>query len=643
MRLPLCLATFSFARIASTTHRIGILLMGALLGLATGCSSSFDDEAYEVETIGTTSGSLLDRSRSSTQTDGVEEARGPLLDEAELDTPVLDEQQRSILENILSLVDRAELEPGGDNFNIARGNLNDLFGTMPKRQFQLTEATRTLLRDDPVISDLQVEDLERIEYGTFDTRYVEDMRLLSRVARRLVDPNDPKLDQVRDLFAWMVRQVQPIPSEIFSYSNVDGTEFVQAQARPFDVTLRGMATEDGTLNRAERSWLFLTLCRQIGVDAGIVRVTPKSATRPDRDELATLYQASNPAIAMQALEEDPGRILACAVLIDGRAYLFDTRLGLEMPAPDGQGVATLRQALEDPRVLAQLAIPGQESLVTYDQLRDARIDILLDSASGTLTPRMRLFQRTLTGDARMVLYRNVDELAEAFREALGDLITDVELWALPALVERRLLNDPGFQSQTSFVLQFFNPELGLPLLAARITQLSGQTRSAITQYVRFRFSQNLRWANDEPAPPPIVRVMDIYSTYFLGLAQLERGDLKNAERMFQSSMQITPVREAEGLPLLQFSFLLYRHGAQINLARILEETGRGPEAIAAWTHLNLEFVPEGARHTGLLRARTLIFEDPFALEVPVDAEMLLPEGPERFYSPWEFTRQARSE
>ena len=43
----------------------------------------------------------------------------------------------------------------------------------------------------------------------------------------------------------------------------------QVFARPYDVLLRGMATEaDGIW--AERAWLFMVLCRQIGIDTGLI-------------------------------------------------------------------------------------------------------------------------------------------------------------------------------------------------------------------------------------------------------------------------------------------------------------------------------------------------------------------------------------
>ena len=59
-----------------------------------------------------------------------------------------------------------------------------------------------------------------------------------------------------------------------------------------------------------------------------------------------------------ARQPKPAIVWLCAALIDGQAYLFDARLGLAIPGPDGQGVATLNQALADPAILERMNFPA---------------------------------------------------------------------------------------------------------------------------------------------------------------------------------------------------------------------------------------------------------------------------------------------
>ncbi len=43
--------------------------------------------------------------------------------------------------------------------------------------------------------------------------------------------------------------------------------------------MRGMATEEGG-TWAERGWLFMSLCRQLGIDVGLITYTPTNLKEP---------------------------------------------------------------------------------------------------------------------------------------------------------------------------------------------------------------------------------------------------------------------------------------------------------------------------------------------------------------------------
>ena len=87
-------------------------------------------------------------------------------------------------------------------------------------------------------------------------------------------------------------------------------------------------------------------------------------------------------------------------MIDDKAYLFDARVGLEVPGPDGTGVATLEEALADPAILERMNLPG---LLPYGTSRASllgsptKIGILIDSSQGYFSPKMKLLQRELCG------------------------------------------------------------------------------------------------------------------------------------------------------------------------------------------------------------------------------------------------------
>ena len=131
------------------------------------------------------------------------------------------------------------------------------------------------------------------------------------------------LDRVRRVFDWVVRQVQLVPPGALGSGRLP-----QVFARPYDVLLRGMATEaEGFW--AERAWLFMVLCRQIGIDTGLI-----TYSKSDTLELRVpRYESDRSSPSMR---RGVPVVWICAALIDDKAYLFDARLGLEIPGPDGR-------------------------------------------------------------------------------------------------------------------------------------------------------------------------------------------------------------------------------------------------------------------------------------------------------------------
>ncbi len=101
--------------------------------------------------------------------------------------------------------------------------------------------------------------------------------------------------------------------------------------RPWQILLYGRGTAE------QRAWVFALLCRQQGLD--VVMLELAGAERP--------VGSKQPA-ARQPRDD----FWLPAAGVDGQLYLFDTRLGLPIPGPGGEGVATLDQVQQDDDALA---------------------------------------------------------------------------------------------------------------------------------------------------------------------------------------------------------------------------------------------------------------------------------------------------
>ncbi len=521
---------------------------------------------------------------------------------AENENPLLqsDEDKPIILANVIQLIQTAPTNPGGNNFTLAAESLNDYFLDTRPEAFALSKEVREFLMTQALPPDA-LTTIENPKFtGQLDGRHIEDCLLYQSVASRVAGDGDD-LTRVGRVFDWVIRQVQLVPPGSLAQPNMvtrEGRPF-QAQARPYDVLLRGMATEVPG-GWAERSWLFLSLCRQLGIDAGLLACVPPSGHR------GVMFQ--NVPSAQEPVT------MACGVLIDGQVYLFDARLGMPIPGPGGQGIATVEQAAADPEILARLNLPGRDYPVSRADLVGGKIRVLLDATLGTLSPRMRLLQKDLTGKNRMVLYRDPTEQSAAFQKALGPRFDRVQLWGLPLEVEWRLFHDGQFTQATLYPIQIFDPRW--PLLSARLDQLRGNLDSAVQQFVSFRFAEGLVERDGKtPIPPQIQHVLDMFATHYLALAQLDRGRLEEARFLFGETLRLL-AEPGQGQPY----FNMYRWGACYNLGLLHEQEGNHPLAIR---YLD-QSVPTDQEHGNMLRVRELIWADPF---VPSEGLPVPQEGP----------------
>ena len=354
------------------------------------------------------------------------------------------ERKTAILESVIKLIQQAATNPGGDHFGTAIKNLNQYFAENPSSDYVLAPKAREFLLDQ--LSRIQVEQLESPAWVMQDARHVEDCMLYQGIAARVSGPGDD-VTRVRRVFDWMIRQVELVP-----VGSLGSQGLQQAYARPYDVLLRGMATEAPEGGWSERGWLFLSLCRQLGLDSGLLTYTPPGLKEPI--------------------------VWCCVVLIDGKPYLFDTRIGLAIPDAAGTGVATLDEAMTNPAILARMDLPGQSPYGTTREALAAspsKIGVLIDSSPRYFSPRMKLLQASLAGKDVTILFRDPALQRDSFAAALGDRLGKVSLWDLPMEVERLLFTSQSFVTSTQNSLFMFRSEF--PLLIARMKRASRRDRS----------------------------------------------------------------------------------------------------------------------------------------------------------------------
>ena len=475
----------------------------------------------------------------------------------------------AIINSVMQMLRRAAENPGSQGFTMATERLNYYFEDAPAADFALSPGAKDFLekRLDASLSG----PLTTRAYTLTDARHIEDCILYNAVATRVAGEGDD-LARATRLFAWLVRNVQLVPPGALAPPGGQ-----QAKARPYDVLLRGMATE-GPGDWSERSWVFIALCRQLNIDAAVLTIVP-----------------DGPVAEAQVAA------WAVAVVVDGKPYLFDARIGLPIPGPGGKGVATLEQAIADPSILRALDLPGEDAYQTSAAaLRRSKIGVLLDSTRGYLSPRMRTLERELSGRNRLVLHRDPAELEGVFSKALGGRFDKAQLWGMPLEVEVRLFTDPQFVAAAQFAMYPFDSKL--PLLSARMAQLRGELTDAIQRYVAFRFAEGSMIDKATPMPRQLQAEMDMYATYFLGLAQLEKGLDDQAEFYFDQALKTIPEPEP-GPPFCR----MYRWGAHTNLGLLATSKGQFRRAAAEYAADVQTTDNQGHK----LRARSLIWQDVF--------------------------------
>jgi hypothetical protein len=400
---------------------------------------------------------------------------------------------------------------------------------------------------DPLLESLpnelqqlpSIQALNRMNFNIHDGRTLMEAVWLRNVSEMVKDGlDDPgggdKVALASALFDWTVRNIQLDP---------DGGPDSPLLHFPWQIVFYGHGTA------ADRMWVFIRLARQQQIPAVVLGLPdPQSA--------------------------DGIRPWCVGVLDQGELYVFDPRLGLPIPGPAAgpddrdallRRPATLSQLASDDRLLRQLDLDGAAYPIRADDLRETVV--LLEAMPSDVSPRMRLIEQRLTGTGRLVLSVNASQMGQSIAGLAG--VSEVRLWTRPF----RTIELHGEMPREVRELAYneFTTFLNMPFLwKARSLHLYGLhdgTEGANQLYMNSRPPK--QFLETQPADSELRMMAEVgkqCASYWLGLSNLDRGNLSAAEDFFRK-------RTIEDWPAG-----IWTDGAAYNLGRSFEITARKEHA-----------------------------------------------------------------
>lgn len=392
-----------------------------------------------------------------------------------------------------------------------------------------------------------------------------DLQQLYEATAPRVDPDrQSDLLQALRLFDWTVRNLQLEEIERDGQQRFGSVLILQA----WESLLMGR----GTLE--EKSRVFILLARQVGLP---VVMLARRASETD----------ATPAPWLPA------------VLLGEQLYLLDMRLGLAVLGPDGQGVATLQQVLQQPTLLQQMAESADAAYpISAGDLKS--LVALVDATPGYLSQRMRILESALLGEQKTVLSVAPTPLATAVRRCQG--ISQVEIWTQPyeAFTQRSQLT-PDSPEIIGLAQEHALFDRRTPLHQARLLHFRGQVDDrddrpgaralylecrapeaqieSIRQALRARAASSSSGQTEAQQAEQQNQVRELEqlmvrtkqnASYWLGLIAFDRGEYQVASDYFEKRL-LTPDPTN-----------LWAAGARYNLGRCWEALG--------WRDRNVELL-----------------------------------------------------
>jgi len=234
------------------------------------------------------------------------------------------------------------------------------------------------------LTDGEFAEVNSSTFTLLDAHYVDSCMLLRDAAYSLGVEGQPPLERAQAAFGWVVRQVQ-----------------LREPTRPLPLVPTQFVLRRGWGSSLERSLAFLAMLQQMGVPGCVIGYQEEGA--------------------------NPRLLPLIGALVDKEIFLFDPRLGMPLPAPDGKGIATLRQVRASDRPFAALTMDATHSYdIAAEQVRHA--EILLTVPLSALGTRMKLLDGILGGRQKLRSFVDGPALLKEFRLATEGQSLPIRFW-----------------------------------------------------------------------------------------------------------------------------------------------------------------------------------------------------------------------
>ncbi len=238
----------------------------------------------------------------------------------------------------------------------------------------LSEAQKKLLTEKFYLDAGELAEVDSRTFTNLDANYLETCFFISDGLRALQVDNEPLLGRVQAAFAWISREVRLREKDRFMLP-------------PRFVLSRGWGSS------LERASLFSAVATLLGVDSCMI------------------------AVPYGGQEQRDVRYWIPGALVEGQIYLFDTRMGMPIPGPNGQGIATLAQARSQPGIIASLTVdPKFPYDVNAESLKRAEVHVA--GSLSMLSPRMAYLQVQMSSSDRINVAVDPEALLKRFEKAL---------------------------------------------------------------------------------------------------------------------------------------------------------------------------------------------------------------------------------
>ena len=276
---------------------------------------------------------------------------------------------------------------------------NQIFAQICDRlnQWYLQEKPKHSWQSDPLLAELSepmrkslpLKMLDSMQFYRPDARYLQETVWLRDASRQARADQFNDLDVAQRLFDWTVRNIQLESDDVYATRQ-------NIPHRPLHTLLLGLGTA------RERAWVFTLLARQQGLDVVLLGIG------------------------------EPGGPLAepwlPALVAGDQLYLFDGRLGLPIPGPEGRSVATLAEVAADDALLRKLDLDADHPYPAKAE-DFQQVTAYVEASPWALSKRMALVESRLTGKHKLALTSPGVALAERVKKIPH--VAGAKLWPWP--------------------------------------------------------------------------------------------------------------------------------------------------------------------------------------------------------------------